>query len=284
MGSPYSDIERPPLSEPALRRALIAPGGLWTALDYRPTTGSTNTDAAERARAGAAEGYVVTADEQTAGRGRLDRRWQSPPRAGIAVSVLLRPGLATDRWPAVPPGRYALLPLLAGVALAETVRRLGDVDATLKWPNDLLIDERKCAGILAETVPGDGPPAVVVGLGVNVTLREAELPRPDATSLQLAGSECVDRDPVLRALLRSMADRYVRWRDAGGDAEASGLIEAYRFHCGTIGREVAVTLPGGTGFTGVATGVAADGSLVVGDRVVAAGDVVHVRVAGGRNA
>ena len=277
MASPYSDLERPPLAEPALRRALITPGGLWTALDYRPTTGSTNADATAKARDGAPEGYIVTADTQTAGRGRLDRQWESPPRAGIAVSVLLRPGVAGELGPAVPPSGYATLPLLAGVALAESVRRLGDVDATLKWPNDLLIGDRKCAGILAETVPGDGPPAVVIGIGLNVTLREAELPRPDVTSLRLAGSDCVDRDPLLRALLRSLADLYLRWRAAGGDAEASGLIEAYRFHCATIGREVEVTLPGGNRFTGVATGVAPDGSLVVGDRVVAAGDVVHVR-------
>jgi BirA family biotin operon repressor/biotin-[acetyl-CoA-carboxylase] ligase len=279
MGSPYSDLERPPLSEAALRRALIGPGGLWTALDYRPTTGSTNADAAAEAHAGVPEGYVVTADEQTAGRGRLDRQWSSPPRAGIAVSLLLRPGVAGELGPAVPLSRYALLPLLAGVALAETVRRLGDVDATLKWPNDLLIGDRKCAGILAETVLGDGPPAVVIGIGLNVTLREAELARADATSLQLAGSGCVDRDPLLRALLRSVADRYVRWRAAGGDGTESGLIEAYRFHCATIGREVEVTLPGGVGFTGVATGIAPDGSLEVGDRLVTAGDVVHVRAA-----
>src|SRR5690242_14678188 len=118
MGSPYTDLDRPPLNEAALRRALVTPGGLWTALDYRPTTGSTNADAAEAAHDGAPEGYVITADEQTAGRGRLDRQWQSPPRAGIAVSVLLRPGDDAHGWTPVPPSGYAMLPLLAGVALA----------------------------------------------------------------------------------------------------------------------------------------------------------------------
>ncbi|HEY1488453.1 MAG TPA: biotin--[acetyl-CoA-carboxylase] ligase, partial [Micromonosporaceae bacterium] len=144
--SPYADIERPPLSERALRRALIVDGGFWTELRYLRSTGSTNADVAAAARAGSPEGLVIVADEQTAGRGRLDRQWTSPPAAGLAVSVLLRPA-GTDRgWSPVPIGRYGQLPLLAGVALAETVRRLGEVDAVLKWPNDLLIGAQKCAG------------------------------------------------------------------------------------------------------------------------------------------
>jgi BirA family transcriptional regulator, biotin operon repressor / biotin---[acetyl-CoA-carboxylase] ligase len=280
--SPYTDLERPPLSQVALRRALVVDGGLWTGVDYRPRTGSTNADVVTAARAGAAEGYVVVADEQTAGRGRLERVWQSPPRAGIATSVLLRPGasVAARGWSPVPVSGYGLLPLLAGVALVEAVRRLSDLDAVLKWPNDLVIDGRKCAGILAESVPDGGSgagPAVVIGIGLNVTLREAELPRADATSLQLAGSACVDRDPLLRAVLRGLADWYGRWRDAGGDPVASGLMDSYRFHCGTIGARVRVELPGGGELADVATGVDDDGALVVDGRRVAAGDVVHVR-------
>jgi BirA family transcriptional regulator, biotin operon repressor / biotin---[acetyl-CoA-carboxylase] ligase len=275
--SPYADLERPPLSERALRRALIVDGGLWSDLRYLFRTGSTNADAVQAARAGAAEGLVIVADEQTAGRGRLDRAWTSPPAAGIAVSVLLRPAAALpDRgWAPVPIRRYAQLPLLAGVALAESVRRLGDVDAVLKWPNDLLIDDRKCAGVLAETVPAEG--AVVIGVGLNVTLREPELPRPDATSLQLAGSSCVDRDPLLRAFLRAFADWYERWREHGGDPAASGLMDAYRFHCATIGRSVSASLPGGDEVVGVATAVDDDGCLIVAGRAIAAGDVVHLR-------
>ena len=282
--SPYTDLERPPLSQVALRRALVVDGGVFTGLDYRPQTGSTNADVAAAARAGAAEGYVVVADEQTAGRGRLQRVWQSPPRAGIATSVLLRPGAAVpDRgWSPVPTSGYGLLPLLAGVALVEAVRRLSDLDAVLKWPNDLVIDGRKCAGILAETVPSGGSdagPAAVIGIGLNVTLREPELPRSDATSLQLAGSACVDRDPLLRAVLRDLADWYGRWRDAGGDPVESGLMDSYRFHCATIGATVRVELPGGGEITDVATGVDDDGALIVDGRRVAAGDVVHVRAA-----
>jgi BirA family biotin operon repressor/biotin-[acetyl-CoA-carboxylase] ligase len=267
--SPYTDLDRPPLHEAALRRALLVPGGLWTDLRVVAETGSTNADVAAHARNGAPEGLVVVAERQTAGRGRLGRVWESPPRAGIAVSVLLRPA-------GVEPARFGWLPLLAGVAAAEAVRRVGEVDAALKWPNDLMIADRKCAGILAEAVatPETG---IVLGIGLNTTLREPELPRPDATSLALAGAACTDRDPLLRALLRALATWYTRWREAGGDAGASGLREAYSFHCTTLGRDVLVHLPGGDELRGRADGVDADGHLIVDGRALAAGDVVHLR-------
>ncbi|MEU4527586.1 biotin--[acetyl-CoA-carboxylase] ligase [Micromonospora ureilytica] len=289
-GSPYTDLDRPPLSAARLRRALVAPNGPWARLELRAETGSTNADVAEAARADEPEGLVVVAERQTAGRGRRGRVWQSPARAGIATSVLLRPGEAVpDRgWlPATPTG-YGWLPLLAGVALVETVARLAELEATLKWPNDLLIDDAKCAGVLAEAVPGrapDQPPAIVLGIGLNVTLRADELPvNPTglpATSLQLAGAVATDRDPLLRALLRSVADWYDRWRSAGGDAVASGLRDAYLAACSTIGREVRVLLPNGDSLTGTATGVDPDGQLMVttstGARTLAAGDVLHLR-------
>ncbi len=207
------------------------------------------------------------AERQTAGRGRQGRVWESPARAGIAVSVLLRPA-------GIDPARYGWLPLLAGVALAEAVRRIAEVDAVLKWPNDLLIDERKCAGILAEVAD---PGAVVVGLGLNTTTRDGELPHPAATSLALAGAACVDRDPLLKAILRGLATWYTRWRDAGGDAEVSGLREAYAFHCATLGRHVSVHLPDGSELRGLAEAIDLDGRLLVAGRGLAAGDVAHLR-------
>jgi BirA family transcriptional regulator, biotin operon repressor / biotin---[acetyl-CoA-carboxylase] ligase len=264
--SPYTDLERPPLSQAALRRALVVPDGLWSDLSVVASTGSTNADVAAKAREGAPAGLVLVAEQQTAGRGRLGRTWESPARAGIAVSVLLRPG--------VDAARYGWLPLLAGVALAEAVRRIAEVDAALKWPNDLLVADRKCAGILAE-VPEPG--AVVIGVGLNTTLREHELPRPDVTSLALAGAACVDRDPLLRAVLRAFESWYTRWRASDGDAEASGLREAYTFHCATLGRDVLVHLPDGSRVRGRADAVDVDGRLVVDGRALAAGDVAHVR-------
>jgi BirA family biotin operon repressor/biotin-[acetyl-CoA-carboxylase] ligase len=283
MSSPYARLDRPPLVATALRRALVRPGELWTALDVHEQTGSTNADVAAAARAGTPEGLVVVAERQTAGRGRLDRHWESPPRAGLALSVLLRPP--------VPACRLAWLPLLAGVALVETVRRQAEVDAVLKWPNDLLVVDRKCAGILAEAVPDVAPggvpgaatrTAVVLGIGLNVTLSEAELPRPDATSLLLAGAAHTDRDTLLRGLLRELADWYRRWSAADGDPEDSGLRDGYQLHCATLGRQVTVALPGGDTLTGTASDVDGDGRLVVVGAdgyptAVAAGDIVHLR-------
>jgi BirA family biotin operon repressor/biotin-[acetyl-CoA-carboxylase] ligase len=276
--SPYTDRSRPPLNAARLRRALVVPGGLWTRLDLREETGSTNADAVAAGRAGEPEGLVVVAERQTAGRGRLGRTWTSPARAGLAVSVLLRPG--------VPPGRYGWLPLLAGVALVETVNRLAELEAVLKWPNDLLVEGRKCAGILAEVVPDDEPRAVVVGIGLNVTLREDELPLDPvgrkAISLALAGAVATDRDPLLRALLRAFAGWYERWREAGGDPDRSGLAAAYAQHCDTLGRQVQVLLPGGGELVGNARELDGDGRLVVRtgtgeQRAVAAGDIRHLR-------
>jgi BirA family biotin operon repressor/biotin-[acetyl-CoA-carboxylase] ligase len=282
--SPYSDLDRPPLSPRALDRALVTPDGLWTKIDVRAETGSTNADVTAAARQSEPEGLVVVAEQQLTGRGRRDRQWVSPPRAGLYLSVLLRPGLANANksWPAVLPASYAWLPLLAGVALLETVQRVAELDdVALKWPNDLLAGDRKCAGILAE-VTAD---AVVVGIGLNVSTRAEELPERTgvpATSLKLAGAENTDRDPLLRQLLRSFASWYSGWREADGDAELSGLLAAYRRGCSTIGREVRVLLPGGGELVGEATEVDGQGQLVVRtaesiDHRVSAGDVLHVR-------
>ncbi len=273
--SPYNDLDRPPLSARSLERALIRPGGLWDRIDLRVETGSTNADVAEAARTGASEGLVVVAERQLTGRGRRDRVWVSPPRAGLTLSVLLRPG------PAVPPRRWGWLSLLAGVALRETVERRTELPARLKWPNDLLVNDAKAAGILAEMVDD----AVVVGIGLNVTTRADELPPPAGlppTSLRLAGAQVTDREPLLRDLLRAIAAWYAGWREAGGDAEMCGLLAAYREGCTTIGREVRVLLPGGADVIGTATTVDNDGQLVVrtvdgSTKHVSAGDVVHVR-------
>ena len=305
-GSPYSDIDRPPLNAAALSRALFAPDGVWTRLDVRAETDSTNVDVADAVRAGEPEGLVVVAERQRAGRGRHGRAWTSPARAGLTLSVLLRPGEAVPErgWEPVPLGRYGWLPLLAGVALVEAVRRVTDLPAVLKWPNDLLlplvVDEDpppdaptggggygKCAGVLAESVPGypGAAPAVVIGIGLNVSLRATELPAGigglPATSLKLAGAAQADRDPLLRAVLRALASWYERWRGAAGDPVGCGLRAAYLAACATIGVPVRVLLPSGGELVGTASAVEDDARLRVrtdaGERWVSAGDVVHVR-------
>ncbi|MCF2529834.1 biotin--[acetyl-CoA-carboxylase] ligase [Yinghuangia soli] len=269
-GSPWTDLDRPPLREAELRRAFEGGGGLWREVQVVAETGSSNADLA--ARAAEDEGLVLVAEYQNAGRGRLDRQWTAPPRSGIFVSVLLRPD-------DVPVQHWGWLPLLVGVAAAQATSRVGGVDVRLKWPNDLLIGERKLAGILAERAGS----SVVVGMGLNVSLREEELPVPGAVSLSLAGSITTDRDPLLRAVLRDLETWYGRWRAAGGDARASGLHAAYTQACATIGRRVRVDLPAGQALVGTATGIDNDGRLIVatpeGPQAVGAGDVVHVRPA-----
>ncbi|MGW4237042.1 biotin--[acetyl-CoA-carboxylase] ligase [Streptomyces sp. NPDC004749] len=280
----WSDLERPPLNARSLRRGLIRPGGLWTSLDVVDATGSTNSDLAERVTRAAvrgepapAEGAVLVAEEQTAGRGRLDRRWSAPARSGLFFSVLLRPG------PAVPVERYGWLPLLAGVAAATGLARGAGVDMSLKWPNDLLVtvagEERKAGGILAERA---GEDAVIMGIGLNVSLHASELPVATAGSLALANAVSLDRDTLLRSVLRSLESWYERWREAAGDPAASRLQEAYVAGCATLGRTVRAQLPGDRELVGEAAAVDGDGRLVVrtadGTRhPVGAGDVVHVR-------
>jgi BirA family transcriptional regulator, biotin operon repressor / biotin---[acetyl-CoA-carboxylase] ligase len=261
---------------------LARPGSLWREVQTVAETGSSNADLLTAAGAGAAEGTVLVAEAQTAGRGRLGRRWASPPRAGLTFSVLLRPD-------GVPAALLGWLPLLAGVATVAAVRAVAAVDATLKWPNDVLAGERKLGGILAERTGT----AVVVGIGINVWQAQVDLP-PDtaATSLALAAATGVSgpaagagglRERLLAGLLDELGRWYESWRDQAspGDADACGLREEYVRRCATLGREVTVTMPGTEPVTGTATGVDRAGRLEVrtcGGLVAAtAGDVVHVR-------
>lgn len=272
--SPYSDLDRPPLDGRALERALVRPGSLWTRVDVVPSMGSTNTELAARARDGAEHGTVLVTEHQTAGRGRLDRTFTTPARAALTFSVLLRP--------TAPTSRYGWLPLLMGVAAVRGLHRIAEVAAALKWPNDVLLGERKLAGILAEAVTTAHGTAVVIGMGLNVAQTRSELPVDTATSLTLGRAACVDRDPLLRAVLRAFADRYGTWTAWDGDAEASGLAEEYRTHCTTLGQRVRVHLPGQRRMEGTAVGVDADGCLTVRaadgqPTALSAGDVVHVR-------
>jgi BirA family biotin operon repressor/biotin-[acetyl-CoA-carboxylase] ligase len=270
-----TDPQRPPLRVASLRNALIAPAGDYAALDVVAGTGSTNTDLAQAARAGAVDRTVLVAEQQQAGRGRGARTWQSPPRAGLTFSVLLRPT-------GVPSARWGWLPLLAGVALADAVRATAAVPAVLKWPNDLLVTKRKCAGILAEVITG---PAVVIGVGLNVTQTPDELP-PDvgATSLAIEHAACTDRELLLRAILEQLSALERRWRDHHGDPAASGIRDAYRQRCATLGHRVRVQLPAGRSLLGTAVDIDQDGRLLIiadtGRRhAVSAGDIVHLRVA-----
>ena len=299
MASVYNDLNRPPLNEGSLQRALMVPGEFVSALRVLPEVDSTNTALLTAAADGAPHASVVVAEAQTAGKGRLGRTWAAPPRSGLFVSILLRPE--------IPPSRWGWLPLLAGVAARSAVARVSELEIALKWPNDLILPgpakedpdpakadtepedtgsgygtDRKLGGILAEQGGDNADPYVVVGIGINVTLRADELPVSHATSLALAGAAVTDRDTLLRVLLRTFGSWYDDWAGAGGDAEASGLAAAYRAACATLDRPVRAELPGGATVSGQATGVDADGRLLVRTAAgttspIGAGDVVHLR-------
>jgi BirA family transcriptional regulator, biotin operon repressor / biotin---[acetyl-CoA-carboxylase] ligase len=270
----YDDLDRPPLEASALERALTRAGSGWRSVEVVDAVESTNSALAQRARAGAGPGLVLVAEHQTGGRGRLGRVWSAPPRSGLTFSVLLDPaGVPAERWPWVP--------LLAGVAVAEAVRRVTDVEASLKWPNDVLVDDRKLAGILSERVESPTSSLAVVGIGLNASMRQDELPTPEATSLLLEGASTTDRTVVLREILRVLDRLFAAWAAEAGDPMA-GLLEAYLRRCSTLGRHVRVALPAGGTLVGEAVRIDDSGRLVVrtgdaGERAVGAGDVVHVR-------
>ncbi|MGC4109000.1 MAG: biotin--[acetyl-CoA-carboxylase] ligase [Nocardioides sp.] len=246
-----------------LGRLQEAVGPTWTVRLF-PTADSTNALAAGEPE----PDVVVVADHQTAGRGRLGREWVTPAGAALTFSAVVDPGLADEWWP--------LVPLAAGLAVTAAV------GGRLKWPNDVLMDGRKVCGILVERVAGrsDGKdvPLAVVGIGLNVDQAREELPVPTATSLALEGVAW-GRAELLGAVLGELRTRL---RTAA--AAPAALVADYRSHCGTLGQDVRVDLPGGQELLGRAVDVDHHGRLVVQSgnetRAVAAGDVVHVRPQG----
>ncbi|UKA63984.1 biotin--[acetyl-CoA-carboxylase] ligase [Arthrobacter sp. FW306-04-A] len=294
------DVEQPVSSEPRDPRlgldrdALLHPDFLAAAgisqLKIVETTGSTNADLLHAVTTEPKEWAdlaVLTAEHQTAARGRLDRHWESPARSAISVSIVLRPVNAQGL--PVATQSYSWLSLLGALALRETLLETAGLPAEIKWPNDVLVRGKKIAGILAQMGPmGDGSvPAVILGTGLNVTLDEDELPVPTATSLLLEGATTTDRTVLLRSYLSRFAALYRSFCNADGDPTA-GLAGGSSLHkrveavMVTLGREVKAHLPGDHELVGHASRLDEYGSLLVVDHggrehVVTAGDVVHLR-------
>lgn len=264
------DSQRAPLDVAALRDGLVGPGMPWRELDVVAETGSTNADLLARAGAGAdIDGSVLLAEHQSAGRGRHGRQWTAPPRAQVALSAGVAGG-------SVPRTGWGWLPLAAGVALADALAALG-VQAGLKWPNDVLVNGGKLAGILAEVA--SPTPVIVLGLGLNVTLTADEAPDPAATSLLMLGSSATDRNALVHNILRDLAVRVDAWRAAGG--ADSALLADYQRYSVTLGSRVRASMPGEREVVGVARAVDETGRLCVdtGGATVAisAGDITHLR-------
>lgn len=250
-------------------------------VEVLPETPSTNAVLAQRAREGAPEGLVIVTEHQTAGRGRLDRRWETPVHSALTFSVLLRPPVEQ-----VPAQRWPWLPLLAGLAVTSALREEGYA-AGVKWPNDVLISgpagERKVCGILVERVEGVSTgsttghgPAAIVGIGLNTSLTPEELPVPTATSLAIESGGPVDRTAVLLHVLRAVFGHYADWV-----ADPDVLRPAYTSVSVTLGRQVRAELPDGSELIGTARAIDETGRVLIagahGEVAVGAGDVVHLR-------
>jgi BirA family biotin operon repressor/biotin-[acetyl-CoA-carboxylase] ligase len=224
---------------------------------------STNSVAMQLAREGASEGLVIVADHQTAGRGRLGRVWESPSGSSLLVSLLLRPD--------IPPDQAHLLTAAVGLAAAAACAELTGVRPDLKWPNDLLIEQRKLGGILAESDLEEGRlVAVVVGLGINISWA----PGPEAIALDELGGTSVRPVALLAELLAELDQRY---------PDMEEVAVEFRERCATLGRRVHVEMGDGP-LHGVAFGLSDEGLLGVetddgARRWVSAGDVTHVSTA-----
>lgn len=264
------------LSESAVRAALTT-SWMGRPYLYMEQVDSTN----ERVKAWAADphyppGAVLLADYQSAGRGRLDRRWDAPPGTALLLSVLLRP-----RWPA---RQGAWLTMLAGLAVAEAIERLAGLPARLKWPNDVVLaagepgEWAKVCGLLLDATlapSGEQLESAIIGIGLNVNIPAAALPQTasPATSLLVAGGRPVSR----RALLVAVLERLERHYDAALDGRSPA--DAWAGRLVTLGRRVAVITPGQpASLAGTAEGVDEWGQLLVRDaagalHTVAAGDV-----------
>jgi len=275
--SPELLTSRAPIDPKRVSTQLAEPAR-WQ-IEHVPVTGSTNADLAAAAEganadsgaAGPGRTTVLVTEEQVQGRGRGGRGWVCPAGAGLMFSLLFRE-------PAIPADRRGWVGIALGLSIVDAIAAVTGLTATLKWPNDVLIDGAKCAGILGE-VTGD---AVIIGSGINVTVDRADLPRADATSLWLSGARTLDRERLLVAILDDLGRIIDGWVAARGDVDASGLRGEYRRSCSTLQSKVRVELPSGASLIGWAEDIDPSGSLIVRDEHgrsagYSAADVVHLR-------
>jgi BirA family biotin operon repressor/biotin-[acetyl-CoA-carboxylase] ligase len=260
------------LLTPASVARAAKSAGLEPSARYVEVTGSTNDDLLALAEEGAPAWTVLVAGHQQGGRGRLGRAWSSQPGSSLLVSILLRPAL--------PPADAALLTLATGAAVAMSCSVACGVDVRCKWPNDLLVEDRKLGGVLAEAkVEGDRFAHVVVGVGINLEQKGEDFPeevRASATSVALEGGRA-----DAAALLFEFLLRLKRFGDPDHPDFRDTTLDLYRRVCDTIGRRVLATTTAGREVEGTATGLGASGQLLVqtasGPEEVGFGEVVHLR-------
>ena len=243
-----------------------------------PEVSSTNTYAQGLAESGNAHGTVIVAEQQTAGRGRLNRTWFSPPGLNLYTSVILLPARSVRNM--------SWIPLIAGLALTETVHHVCGLKATLKWPNDILLNDKKFGGILCEgNSQGPSKQVVVVGIGLNVNMSETDFPEDlhdQSTSLRIHTGTAVNRNTLLAQLLNALEAWYTRLTLG----HLGPVREAYTAQCGTLNRELLVHLTNGEEFTAVGHAIGEDGSLHVSlqnapdtpIRIIQSGEVTHMKI------
>jgi len=234
---------------------------------------STNTEVARLAQQGAEEGLTIVADEQTAGRGRLQRSWSSPKGAGLYCSVLLRPTVAPDRLP--------LITIVAALATGDALLEASAVRTDIKWPNDLLVGERKICGILAEAIETPAGRAVVVGMGINLT--DNAFPEElvsVATSVSRESDRRPERETILTALLKALARWYALLHEPEGPER---IVAAWASRSSYAAGKLVQITNGDEVLQGVTRGVENDGALRLettqGLQLIRAGDVTGVRPA-----
>ena len=222
-------------------------------------TASTQSDLVALVRAGDARaGDVIAAEYQSGGRGRLTRTFDAPKSSALLFSFYIEPQRNRDDW--------GWIPLIAGVSVAQ---RLSAFNAQVKWPNDILIDNKKVSGLITEVI-GNG---AVIGIGINVAMEPLELPVPTATSLFIEGAQSLTRNQLLPDLLKIFETNFVNW-DSGSDE----IMATYRQMSATIGRKVRVEYPDGEVESAVAVSISGRGELVLDTGAyVQAGDIVHLR-------
>ena len=224
-------------------------------------TASTQSDLAELVNSAVAKsGEVIVAEYQSNGRGRLDRTFEAPPQSALLFSFYIAPKRERSDW--------SFISFLAAIAMHEVITESLEEDLSLKWPNDILIGDKKVAGILAQQI-GEG---VIVGIGLNVAMSADELPVPTATSLAISGSNNLDRNSLLSAFLNRFEKVFHGW-DSGSD-----FLERYRQLSSTLDRQVRVDVVGRDSIEAKALSITAQGALILSDGTeVNVGDVVHLR-------
>jgi BirA family biotin operon repressor/biotin-[acetyl-CoA-carboxylase] ligase len=253
-----TDAPRAPLD----RKLLVGEISQYWRVSVVEVTESTQKDLLEKVESGVAlGGEVIAAEYQSAGRGRLDRTFTAAPHSALTFSVYVQPKIEREEW--------SFLTLIAGVSVREALASLDpSVSVGVKWPNDLLINEKKCAGMIAQATSK----GVVLGIGINVGMTEEELPVEGATSLALESFSVLDRNVILSTILNHLEINITMWE------LGKTFIPEYKDASVTIGKNVEVTLPGGEVIASQATGISNSGALLLADgREVSVGDVVHLR-------